>query len=73
MAGVEVALPDSLGRLELPAPPEAEDLRAAVWASLGLLDVAPAPIAFPLLASVYRAALGGTDFSLHLAGPSGAG
>src|SRR5205807_299305 len=55
--GVEVALPDSLGRLELPAPPEPEDLRAAVWASLGLLDVAPPPIAFPLLASVYRAAL----------------
>jgi hypothetical protein len=73
VAGVEVALPDSLGRLELPMPPEAEDLRDAVWASLGLLDVAPAPIAFPLLASVYRAALGGTDFSLHLAGPSGAG
>jgi hypothetical protein len=71
--GVEVALPDSLGRLELPTPPEGEELRAAVWASLGLLDVAPAPIAFPLLAAVYRAALGETDFSLHLAGPSGAG
>src|SRR5207302_3115731 len=70
---VEVALPESLSHLELPPPPAGEELQAAVWASLGLLDVAPAPIAFPLLASVYRAALGETDFSLHLAGPSGAG
>jgi hypothetical protein len=69
---VQVSLPDALAGFELPAPPEGEELAAAVRASLGLLDgLAPGRIAFPLLAAVCRAALGDCDFSVHLAGPTG--
>jgi uncharacterized protein DUF3854/uncharacterized protein DUF927 len=71
--GVEVSLPDSLTRLELPPPPEADDLQDAVLASLGVIDVAPDRVVLPLLAAVYRAVLGETDFSVQLAGSSGAG
>ncbi len=45
---------------------------AAIRASLRLLSAAPDRISFPLLASVYRAALGAANFSLFLSGPSGA-
>jgi hypothetical protein len=37
------------------------------------LKVAPEIITFSILAAVYRAALGGVDFGLHIAGPTGAG
>ncbi len=40
-------------------------------ASLRCLSVAPDRISFPLLAAVYRAALGKVDFSLFLAGQTG--
>jgi hypothetical protein len=46
-------------------------LRAAIRASLGLLDLGPDRVTFPLLAAVYRAVLGETDFGIHLAGPTG--
>jgi hypothetical protein len=42
-------------------------------AILQFLDVAPDQITFPIYGAVFRAALGSTDFSLHLAGPTGAG
>ncbi|HKI33594.1 MAG TPA: DUF3854 domain-containing protein [Gemmataceae bacterium] len=77
-AGVEVSLPDPLAGFLLPTPPEGEPLAAAVRASLGLLDGLTADrLIIPLLAAVYRAALGEApgpiDFALHLAGPHGAG
>jgi len=77
-AGVEVSLPDPLAGFVLPEPPEGEALAAAVRASLALLNGLTADrLAFPLLAAVYRAALGEApgpiDLSLHLAGPHGAG
>jgi hypothetical protein len=70
-AGVEVALPDALARLELAG--DAADAREAVAQSLGFLDAAPRRVTLPLLAATYRATLGGADFSLHLAGESGTG
>jgi hypothetical protein len=69
--GVEVQLPDALSRYALPAPPAGAELARAVAASLALVRLAPDRIAFPLLSAVYRAALGGADFSLHLAGATG--
>lgn len=70
-AGVEVSLPDSLARFMLPSPPTGEELCAAVRASLRLLKLGPARLTYPLLAATYRAVLGGADFALHAAGPTG--
>jgi hypothetical protein len=71
VAGVEVSLPDALGRFVLPPPPDGEALRDAVRASLRLLELGPPRLTVPLLAAAYRAVLGDTDFALHLAGPTG--
>jgi hypothetical protein len=77
-AGVEVSLPDPLTGFTLPVPPTGEALAAAARASLALLEgLAPARIAMPLLAAVWRAVLGqaagAIDLSLYLVGPHGAG
>ncbi len=71
--GVEVSLSGPLSLFALPDPPEGEALRAAVRASLGILDVAPDRLTVPLLAGVARVPLGPADFGLHMTGPSGAG
>jgi hypothetical protein len=68
---IPVSLPEPLAGFNLPAPPEGADLAAAVRTSLGLLALGPDRATFPLLAAVYRAVLGDTDFSLHLSGPTG--
>lgn len=68
---VRVELPQPLAGFELPAPPNGSDLSATVRASLEILKLTPHHISFPLLAGGYRAALGESDFSLHLAGPTG--
>ncbi len=70
---VEVALLGDLARIALPDPPTGDDLRAAVRASLQIASVAPEALTLPLLAATFRAALGGTDFSLFLVGPTGIG
>lgn len=66
-----VSLPDPLVGFRLPVPPEGAELADAVHASLGLLRLGAKRVTFPLLAAVYRAAMGDTDFSLHLSGPTG--
>jgi hypothetical protein len=66
---------DGLLPYQLPAVPVASELSEAVHASLALLDLGPDAITAPLLGAVYRAPLGEPspiDFSLHLAGPTGA-
>ncbi|MBI2894486.1 MAG: bifunctional DNA primase/polymerase [Deltaproteobacteria bacterium] len=68
---VEVDLSGSLAHFHLPPPPEPAALRVAIRASLRILDVASDELTLPLLAAVYRAVLGGSDFSVHLAGPTG--
>jgi hypothetical protein len=76
LMGVEVMMGDGrLGDCMLPEPPENTALVEAVRASLRFLDLAPPEAAYPLLAAVYRAALGEAvpvDLSLHLVGPTGA-
>ena len=71
--GIETRLPDSLSRFALPSPPDGDELRRAVRASLAILNVAPPRIAWPLLAAVFRAPLGACDCSLFLCGPTGVG
>ena len=68
---VETRLEGALARYVLPDPPTGVALQAAVRASLRLLEVAPDRLTVPLLAATYRAVLGATDFSEHLAGPTG--
>jgi hypothetical protein len=68
---IPVCLPDALAGFHLPAPPEGAELQETIRASLGLLRLGPDRVTFPLLAAVYRAVLGDTDFALHLAGPTG--
>jgi len=70
---VQVDLAPPLDLFAFPAPPIGEDLKAGVRADLALLRLAPDTVTFPLLASVYRSVLGAADFSVHLAGASGAG
>jgi hypothetical protein len=71
--GVRVALPDALTGLRLPEPPSGEALAAAVRTSLGFLDVGPDRLTIPMYGLIWRVAVGGVDFSAHLAGPSGTG
>jgi len=69
--GIQVRLPDALQAFEIGLPQDSDDRGRNVKASLRVLQVAPDRISFPLLAGVYRAALGGTTFSLFLEGRSG--
>ncbi len=73
VAGVDVRLPDSLSLFFLPDPPDGEELRRAVRASLMMLEVAPPRITWPLLAAAFRAPLGHCDSSVFLCGPTGVG
>jgi hypothetical protein len=67
-----IDLPGNLSLIALPDPPDGEDLAACVRASLGILDLAHQErITAPVLGAVYRAPFGSTDFSGHLAGPTG--
>jgi hypothetical protein len=68
---VVVDLGEALAGYVLPAPPTGEELKRAVQASLRLLTLGPARIMWPLVASIYRAALGGTDYAVHVTGATG--
>jgi hypothetical protein len=68
---IDTCLEPALQGFSLPSDVTAEDLRRAVQAMLDLLSVAPDRIMLPLLASVFRAAIGDCDFTVFLAGDSG--
>jgi hypothetical protein len=68
----EVKLPADFAAYDLPAPPQGQARNAALVAALGLLDLAPDDLAVPFLSAPAAAILGGTDYSHHLTGPSGA-
>jgi hypothetical protein len=72
VAGVQVLVPAALEVYRI-APPSQhpEERTQAVRDSLRFLSIAPDRITFPLLAGVYRAALGEAGFSLFLVGRSG--
>lgn len=71
--GIEVALPGDLSRFCLPAPPTGEALASAIRRSFKMVEAAPEGVTIPILAGVYRAVLGGADFSLFLVGATGVG
>ena len=64
---------DNASLRALPDPRDIEDPKKAILASLKTLKLAPDRLMFPLLSGVYRAALGESDFSEHIAGPTGEG
>jgi len=69
-AAVSIELQPPLHNYNLPEP-DSSDQVEAIRASLRLLELGPAELTFPILAATYRAAVGGVDFGLHLAGASG--
>ncbi len=69
---VNVRLLGALGRYELRNPAGADSLVSAVRASVRLVELGPPSISFPLLGAAYRAVFGEADFSLHVAGETGA-
>jgi hypothetical protein len=71
LGGLQVQLPAALQQFRLCPPPDAGEVVRAVRASLQVLSAAPDHISFPLLAGVYRAALGAVHCSLFLSGKSG--
>jgi len=71
--GVQVDPPGDLARFVLPDPLDGDALKAALKEGRNFIPVAPEAITLPLLMCVFRAALGGADFSLFLVGPTGAG
>ncbi len=71
VAGIQVRLGDSARHMVLPAPPQGDELRSCIRACLMILDLAPPRISFVLLAATFRAAMGDTDFSILLFGPTG--
>jgi hypothetical protein len=70
--GIEVRLPEPLRQYCLPTP-KGSDQGEAIRASLGFLSVAKPSITVPVLGAIFRSVLGGTDFSIHISGPTGAG
>lgn len=71
VAGVEVELPEGLRPFWLPPIPGPEDMRHAIRASLELGNLSVKGwITIPVRNLTYRAAIGGSDFSGHLRGPT---
>jgi hypothetical protein len=68
---VAVKLPPNLAPFCLPEPSTGEELVDAILASLRLLDVAPLSCTLPIYASIWRALLGDSDFSVHATGLTG--
>jgi hypothetical protein len=70
LAHSQVRVPAPLQHYRM-CPPADSDRAKAVRSSLSFLSVAPDRISLPLFAAVYRAPLGGADFSLFLTGRTG--
>lgn len=72
--GVQVELDgDRLNNYALPNPAKEEKsaVRAAIRESLGLLELAPDEVSFPVLGSAYRSVLGRSDFATWMTGETG--
>ena len=71
ISGLEVQLPCTLRLYQMQPPGDSSEKAQSVCASLRCLSLAPDRVSFPLLAAVYRAPFGKTDFSMFLAGKTG--
>lgn len=69
---VAVRAPSALALFRLPDPPKGEHLVEAVRTSLGMLKVSASDrLVLPLYAGIWRAPLGGVDYSIYLWGETG--
>lgn len=73
VATVEVDPPEQLSLYILPDPPQGEDLERPIQASLRCLRLLPDMVTLPAYSAIWRAPLGPSDFSVHLAGQTGEG
>jgi hypothetical protein len=69
--GIEVAPAEGCRLYVLPPPPKGDDLIAAVRASLRLREVGPTKITVPMQASIPRAVVGSSAFTLYYSGGTG--
>ncbi len=67
------SLPTQLAGFALPDPVTGEGLKAAIRASVRIVDLATERVTVPLFAAIWRAVLGGADHSQHISGETGAG
>ena len=67
-----VVLEGKLSRRTFPQG-DLEEIQEAIRKSFSLWDLFPGEVSIPLMASVYRAALGGVNFSVFLVGATGTG
>ena len=68
---VQVQLPSTLQLFQMIPPGDLSERAQSIRASLRCLSLAPDRVTFPLLAAVYRAPFGKTDFSMFLVGKTG--
>ena len=71
LSDLQVQLTSALARCELRPARNLDEKVQSVRASLRCLCLAPDHITVPLVAAIYRAPFGNTDFSLYLAGKTG--
>jgi hypothetical protein len=69
--GIEVSLPPELAAFQLELPSDVNSAKSAIAASLRLLNVGPDRITIPTFGAIWRAIVGGADFSVFLYGPTG--
>jgi hypothetical protein len=69
---VHVRLDKALEGFVVPEPRSGDTLRAAVQASLRILNIAPDMTTVPLAGATYRAPLGNANMSIWFIGPTGA-
>jgi hypothetical protein len=67
--GAEVLLPPELSAFKLELPSDSAAMKRATAASLRLLDVGPDRITVPAFGAIWRAILGGADFSTFSMAP----
>jgi len=70
---VEVRLAGPLSGYNLPDPPEGDELRNAIRSSLCFLELVPDAVGFPIFCAIWSSVVGASDFSIHIAGPTGSG
>jgi hypothetical protein len=68
---IVVSLPESLKSFNLPSSVSSAELQESIRSTLRLLALGPDRITFPVFGATFRAPIDGTDFSLHIHGPTG--